>query len=57
MVLHANVNVGQRVEVLLGGNIYRGIVRYKGCIATKKGDWVGVEFDLPGKDYYDYDYG
>ncbi|XP_041355953.1 uncharacterized protein LOC121373387 [Gigantopelta aegis] len=47
MVLHSNVNVGQRVEVLQGGSIYRGIVRYKGCIATRKGDWVGVEFDFP----------
>ncbi|XP_071084956.1 uncharacterized protein [Haliotis cracherodii] len=47
MVLFININVGQRVEVLLGGEIFRGTIQYKGCIITKKGEWVGLALDEP----------
>ncbi|XP_046542891.1 uncharacterized protein LOC124253206 [Haliotis rubra] len=47
MVLYININVGQRVEVLIGGGIYRGTIQYKGCIITKNGEWVGVALDDP----------
>lgn len=45
MVLFHNVNVGQRVEVNLGWGNVRGTVQYKGCLAGKQGDWVGVYLD------------
>lgn len=48
MVLYTNVTVGQRVEVLLDGNVFRGTVKYKGFITTRKGDWVGVALDEQG---------
>ena len=49
MVLHQNVNVGQRVEVKYNNRIYRGTVKYKGPIIHKPGDWVGVSLEQPGK--------
>lgn len=49
MVLHQNVNVGQRVEVKVHNRIYRGTVKYKGSIIHKPGDWVGVSLEKPGK--------
>ncbi|XP_050409005.1 uncharacterized protein LOC126823969 [Patella vulgata] len=45
MVLFLNINEGQPVEVLWKGIICRGVVKYKGCVITKKGDWVGVALD------------
>ncbi|XP_064615411.1 CAP-Gly domain-containing linker protein 2-like [Liolophura sinensis] len=45
MVLFVNVNLGQRVDVYLWDNIYTGTVRYKGCLNSLKGEWVGVELD------------
>lgn len=47
MVLFANINIGQKVQVLYKGEVYSGIVKYKGGLANTKGDWVGVELDLP----------
>ncbi|XP_012943490.1 uncharacterized protein LOC101862898 [Aplysia californica] len=47
MVLFDNVFPGQRVEVRWDDGIYKGTVRYKGPVATKKGDWVGIELDRP----------
>ncbi|KAL8592418.1 hypothetical protein ACOMHN_021360 [Nucella lapillus] len=47
MVLFTNVYVGQKVEVYWGRGIFRGTVQYKGSIATKRGDWVGVTLDKP----------
>lgn len=47
MVLFINVYVGQRVEVYWGYGIFRGTVMYKGCLATKHGDWVGIALDKP----------
>ncbi|VDI74154.1 Hypothetical predicted protein [Mytilus galloprovincialis] len=51
MVLHQNVNVGQRVEVKVHNRIYRGTVKYKGAIIHKPGDWVGVSLEKPVEDY------
>ncbi|RUS69379.1 hypothetical protein EGW08_022857 [Elysia chlorotica] len=48
MVLFDNVFSGQRVEVKWNNGIYKGIVRYKGPVATKRGDWVGIALDHPG---------
>jgi len=47
MVLYDNVFTGQRVEARWNDGIFKGTVRYKGPVATKKGDWVGVELDIP----------
>ncbi|XP_076435378.1 uncharacterized protein LOC143275279 [Babylonia areolata] len=47
MVLFTNVYVGQKVEVFWGRGIFRGTVLYKGSIATKRGDWVGIGLDKP----------
>jgi hypothetical protein len=52
MVLHQNVNIGQRVEVKLHNRIYRGTVKYKGAIIHKPGDWVGVSLEQPGKVFF-----
>lgn len=49
MVLFDNVFPGQRVEVRWNDGIYKGTVRYKGPIATKSGEWVGVALDYPGR--------
>lgn len=49
MVLFDNVYVGQRVEVLWNNGIYKGTVQYKGAIATRRGEWIGVVLELPGK--------
>ena len=48
MVLFDNVFPGQRVEVRWDNGIYKGTVRYKGPVATKKGEWVGLELDHAG---------
>lgn len=47
MVLYSNINVNQRVEVRLDGQILRGIVKYKGSLASQPGDWVGVALEEP----------
>lgn len=47
MVLHQNVNIGQRVEVKVRNRIYKGTVKYKGAIIHKPGDWVGVSLEQP----------
>ena len=49
MVLFVNVNLNQRVEVHYCRAVFRGTVRYKGSIANKRGDWVGVALDKPSK--------
>lgn len=49
MVLFVNVNLGQRVDVCLWDNIYTGTVRFKGCLNSLKGEWVGVELDKAGE--------
>ena len=48
MVLFENINVNQRVEVLLDGDIYSATVKYKGCINGVAGEWVGLELDTRG---------
>ncbi|KAK3095475.1 hypothetical protein FSP39_015135 [Pinctada imbricata] len=47
MVLHQNINVGQRVEVKIGHMVFRGVVKYKGSLVNRKGDWVGVMLERP----------
>ncbi|KAK7090215.1 uncharacterized protein [Littorina saxatilis] len=47
MVLFNNVYVGQKVEVFWGRGIFRGTVQYKGSVASKKGEWVGIALDKP----------
>ncbi|KAK3777226.1 hypothetical protein RRG08_047846 [Elysia crispata] len=37
----------ERVEVKWNNGVYKGTVRYKGPIATKRGDWVGIALDHP----------
>ena len=49
MVLFSNVYLGQKVEVFWGRGVFRGTVQYKGSLATKRGDWVGVALDTPGE--------
>jgi len=49
MVLFENVNVGQRVDVNLGWLDVRGTVQYKGALAAKPGDWVGVRLEEKGE--------
>ena len=48
MVLFENINLNQRVEVLRDGAVFAGTVKHKGCINGLRGEWVGVELDLPG---------
>jgi hypothetical protein len=48
MVLYQNTNVGQRVEVKLGNLVFRGVVKYKGSVINRQGDWVGVALDRAG---------
>lgn len=50
MVLFQNINVGQRVEVKINNLIFRGVVKYKGSVVNKQGDWVGVALDRAGND-------
>lgn len=50
MVLFQNINVGQRVEVKINNLIFRGVVKYKGSVVNKQGDWVGVGLDRAGND-------
>lgn len=45
MVLFHNVNLGQKVGVNLGWCEVRGAVAYKGALAGKQGDWVGVHLE------------
>jgi hypothetical protein len=42
------VTIGLEVEFLLESKTYSGIVRYKGPINGKEGDWIGVESVAPG---------
>jgi dynactin complex subunit len=49
MVLFENINLNQRVEVLQDDIVYTGTVKYKGCLNGLRGEWVGVELDLPGE--------
>ncbi|ELU17489.1 hypothetical protein CAPTEDRAFT_228358 [Capitella teleta] len=46
MVLFDNIAIGQRVEVLRGGRVFLGNVRFKGFLNSIPGEWVGVELDL-----------
>ena len=48
MVLFNNVNVGQRVEVNIGWCSIKGTVQYKGSLAGKQGDWVGMNLEEKG---------
>lgn len=50
MVLFQNINVGQRVEVKINNLIFWGVVKYKGFVVNKQGDWVGVVLDRVGND-------
>ena len=52
MVLFENVAVNQRVEVLRDGQVYSGTVKYKGNINGISGEWVGIELDLSGTEYF-----
>lgn len=51
MVGFENLKIGSRVQTVKNGEILTGIVRYKGGLTTKEGDWVGVELDTPGYTY------
>ena len=51
MVLFINVCMGQKVEVFWGRGVFRGTVQFKGSLATKRGDWVGVSLDKPSESY------
>ena len=50
MVNYEVVTIGLEVEFICGvdnKNIHKGIVRYKGGINGKEGQWVGVEATEP----------
>lgn len=51
MALFENIHVNQEVEVRLRGAVYDGKVKYKGGVATKDGDWVGVALLVPAGDH------
>jgi hypothetical protein len=48
MVYYDSINIGCEVEFLKNDKIYFGIVRYKGGLINRDGDWVGVETNEPG---------
>ena len=52
MVNYDAIRVGLEVEFLCGvenSNVHSGIVRYKGPINNKEGEWVGIEAKEPGE--------
>ena len=49
MVSFENVHIRADVEVLRDGYICRGKVRWKGSIAGKTGNWIGIELCEKGK--------
>lgn len=51
----ASFVVGSRVSVLPGGDA--ATVRYAGLVAGTTGEWVGVEFDVPGRGKHDGTHG
>ena len=47
--MYDNIHVGSEVDVSRSdGEILKGKVRWKGSIANRKGNWIGVELDTPG---------
>ena len=48
MVLFTNININQRVEILRGGRVFTGRVKYKGYVNGEPGEWVGVALDTAG---------
>ena len=49
MVNFDSITIGLEVEFQVeNGSIERGIVRYKGPVNGKPGDWVGVEANRSG---------
>jgi len=48
MVNFNAITIGLEVEFLVEDNICSGIVRYKGPLNGKEGDWIGVESSAPG---------
>jgi dynactin complex subunit len=48
MVNFNAVTIGLEVEFLVEDSISSGIVRYKGPINGKEGDWIGIESLAPG---------
>jgi dynactin complex subunit len=49
VVYYDSINIGAQVEFLKNDKIYNGIVRYKGGVINRDGDWIGVEAEEPGK--------
>jgi len=46
----SDVRLGKRIVVTRTcGNVGRGVVRYVGSLPNRKGSYVGVELDYPGK--------
>ena len=48
MVNFNAVTIGLEVEFLVEDSICSGIVRYKGPVNGKEGDWIGIESSAPG---------
>ena len=47
MVNYDVVSIGLEVEFLVQDQIFCGIVRYKGPINGKNGNWIGIEAKQP----------
>jgi len=46
--MYDNIHIGSEVDVSRSdGEILKGKVRWKGSIANRKGNWIGVELDTP----------
>ena len=48
MVLFENTVVNQSVEVKTRHGVFKGIVKYKGCLNGIAGDWIGIHLSHPG---------
>ena len=42
-------SIGAEVEFLKSNEICSGIVRYKGVVINREGNWIGVESAEPGR--------
>ena len=48
MVFFESLKIGAEVEFLKNEKVCCGIVRYKGGVVNREGDWVGVETEEQG---------
>jgi CAP-Gly domain. len=47
--MYDNIHVGSEVDVFRkSGELLRGKVKWKGSIACRKGEWIGLELSQPG---------